>query len=818
MYFNRFTQRAKAAIDLGVDSAKRLGHKVVGSEHILLGLLKEQEGIAAKVLTKLGVTEEYLESKIIELEGKNEIISEDITLSPRAKQILELSGMFANKLKTNYIGTEHILLAIAQEGEGIGIKILNYSGINQRDIVQLIIEMMGIESYTVQVSNESSFTSNQEVASSKLLDKYGRNLTLFAKQNKLDPVIGREKEIQRIIQILSRRTKNNPVLIGDPGVGKTAIVEGLAINISQGNVPENLRNKLLYTLDMGTLLAGAKYRGEFEERVKQVVDEVIKNGNTILFIDEMHTMIGAGATGEGSIDASNILKPTLSRGDIQIIGATTIEEYRKHVEKDAALERRFQPIVVNEPSKDDTINILEGLRDKYEAHHKVKISDEAIVAAVDLSIRYITDRFLPDKAIDLIDEAASKVRLKENTPPMSIKELEEKIQSIDKEKEEVIRGQDFEKAAKVRDEQSKLKRKLETVKNEWRTSSSKYYDLVDADAVAEVLSLWTGVPVNKIVEEEAEKLLNLEEVLHKRVVGQNEAVDSISKAIRRSRAGLKDPNRPIGSFLFLGPTGVGKTELSKALAEAHFGDENQIIRIDMSEYMEKHSVSRMIGSPPGYIGHDEGGQLTEKVRKQPYSVVLFDEIEKAHPDVFNILLQILDEGRLTDSKGRSVDFKNTIIIMTSNVGATKIKQQKNLGFTTISNEEKEAYEYEKMKECIMSELKKQFRPEFLNRIDDIIVFHALNEEHISQIVILMAEQVVKRLKEMDINLEMDDEAISLIAKSGIDLEYGARPLKRAIQKELEDELSEAILRGEVKKGSSIVTKIKNNKVVFVTKE
>ena len=818
MYFNRFTQRAKAAIDLGVDSAKRLGHKVVGSEHILLGLLKEQEGIAAKVLTKLGVTEEYLESKIIELEGKNEIISEDITLSPRAKQILELSGMFANKLKTNYIGTEHILLAIAQEGEGIGIKILNYSGINQRDIVQLIIEMMGIESYTVQVSNESSFTSNQEVASSKLLDKYGRNLTLFAKQNKLDPVIGREKEIQRIIQILSRRTKNNPVLIGDPGVGKTAIVEGLAINISQGNVPENLRNKLLYTLDMGTLLAGAKYRGEFEERVKQVVDEVIKNGNTILFIDEMHTMIGAGATGEGSIDASNILKPTLSRGDIQIIGATTIEEYRKHVEKDAALERRFQPIVVNEPSKDDTINILEGLRDKYEAHHKVKISDEAIVAAVDLSIRYITDRFLPDKAIDLIDEAASKVRLKENTPPMSIKELEEKIQSIDKEKEEAIRGQDFEKAAKVRDEQSKLKRKLETVKNEWRTSSSKYYDLVDADAVAEVLSLWTGVPVNKIVEEEAEKLLNLEEVLHKRVVGQNEAVDSISKAIRRSRAGLKDPNRPIGSFLFLGPTGVGKTELSKALAEAHFGDENQIIRIDMSEYMEKHSVSRMIGSPPGYIGHDEGGQLTEKVRKQPYSVVLFDEIEKAHPDVFNILLQILDEGRLTDSKGRSVDFKNTIIIMTSNVGATKIKQQKNLGFTTISNEEKEAYEYEKMKECIMSELKKQFRPEFLNRIDDIIVFHALNEEHISQIVILMAEQVIKRLKEMDINLEMDDEAISLIAKSGIDLEYGARPLKRAIQKELEDELSEAILRGEVKKGSSIVTKIKNNKVVFVTKE
>ena len=818
MYFNRFTQRAKAAIDFGIDSAKKLGHKVIGSEHILLGLLKEQEGIAAKVLTKLGVTEEYLESKIIELEGENEIVSEDITLSPRTKQILELSGVFANKLKTNYIGTEHILLAIAQEGEGIGMKILSYSGINQRDIVQSIIEMMGIDSYTVQVSNKSSFTDNKEILSSKLLDKYGRNLTLLAKQNKLDPVIGREKEIQRIIQILSRRTKNNPVLIGDPGVGKTAIVEGLAIYISQGNVPENLKNKLLYTLDMGTLLAGAKYRGEFEERVKQVVDEVIKNGSIILFIDEMHTMIGAGATGEGSIDASNILKPTLSRGDIQIIGATTIDEYRKHVEKDAALERRFQPIVVNEPSKEDAINILKGLRDKYEAHHKLKISDEAIVSAVELSIRYITDRFLPDKAIDLIDEAASKVRLKENTPPMSIKELEEKIQSIDKEKEEAIRSQDFEKAAKVRDEQDKLKRKLETVKNEWRKSSSRHYDLVDANSVAEVVSLWTGVPVNKIVEEEAEKLLNLEDILHKRVVGQNEAVTSISKAIRRSRAGLKDPNRPIGSFLFLGPTGVGKTELSKALAEAHFGDENQIIRIDMSEYMEKHSVSRMIGSPPGYVGYDEGGQLTEKVRKQPYSVVLFDEIEKAHHDVFNILLQILDEGRLTDSKGRLVDFKNTIIIMTSNVGATKIKQQKTLGFTTISNEEKEVDEYEQMKECIMSELKKQFRPEFLNRIDDIIVFHALNENHISKIVILMTEHVIKRLEEMNISLEIDDKTINLIAKSGIDLEYGARPLKRAIQKELEDELSEAILKGDVKRGSSIITKVKNNKVVFVAKE
>ena len=816
MYFNRFTQRAKAAIDLGVDSAKRLGHKVVGSEHILLGLLKEQEGIAAKVLTKLGVTEEYLESKIIELEGKNEIISEDITLSPRAKQILELSGMFANKLKTNYIGTEHILLAIAQEGEGIGIKILNYSGINQRDIVQLIIEMMGIESYTVQVSNESSFTSNQEVASSKLLDKYGRNLTLFAKQNKLDPVIGREKEIQRIIQILSRRTKNNPVLIGDPGVGKTAIVEGLAINISQGNVPENLRNKLLYTLDMGTLLAGAKYRGEFEERVKQVVDEVIKNGNTILFIDEMHTMIGAGATGEGSIDASNILKPCLARGEIQVIGATTIDEYRKHVEKDSGLERRFQSVLIEEPTKEDTIEILKGLRDKYEAHHKVKITDESIKAAVDLSVRYITDRFLPDKAIDLIDEAASKVRLKENTPTKDIKDLEEKINNIKKEKEESVRGQNFEKAAKLRDEQRKAQEELDSVRNSWN-KSYKHANVVDEETIAEVVGSWTGIPVSRMMEEETERLLKLEDILHERVIGQDQAIKSICTAIRRARAGLKDPNRPIGSFLFLGPTGVGKTELSKALAEAEFGDENQIVRIDMSEYMEKHSVSRLIGSPPGYVGYDEGGQLTEKVRRHPYSVVLFDEIEKAHPDVFNILLQILDDGRLTDSKGRTVDFKNTILIMTSNVGAKTIKKQKTLGFGTPDKDKKERDEYDKMKENIMSELKKQFRPEFLNRIDDIIVFHSLNKEDISQIVKLMCKTLVKRLDEMTIKLEMDEDAIDLIAKSGFDLEYGARPLKRSIQKELENELSELILQGTIKSGDIVEATVKEGKMTFEVK-
>lgn len=815
MNFNRFTQRAKKAIDLAFESAKGLGHNIVGSEHILLGLLREEEGIAAKVLSKVGFTEAYLEGKIVDMEGKGEEISEDIVLSPRSKQILELSGMFANKLKTNYIGTEHILLAIIQEGEGIANKILNYAGVNDRTLAQLTIDMMGISDKN-QYKAENSYTGNQNQAESKVLDKYGRNLTLYAKQNKIDPVIGREKEIQRVIQILSRRTKNNPVLIGDPGVGKTAIAEGLATNIALGNVPETLKNKTLYSLEMGSLLAGAKYRGEFEERIKEVVDEVVKNGNIILFIDEMHTIIGAGSTGEGSIDASNILKPALARGEIQVIGATTIDEYRKHVEKDSALERRFQPVMVDEPTKEDSIKILEGLRDKYEAHHKVKITDDAIKAAVELSTRYISDRYLPDKAIDLIDEAASKVRLKENTPPSEIKKLELEIENIDKEKEEAVRCQDFEKAAKIRDEQGLLKKQLEDVRERW-SKSSKHSDLVDGEVIAEVVGLWTGIPVNKILEEEADRLLRLEEILHNRVIGQEQAVKSISKAIRRSRAGLKDPNRPIGSFLFLGPTGVGKTELSKALAEVQFGDENQIIRIDMSEYMEKHAVSRMIGSPPGYVGHDEGGQLTEKVRRNPYSVILFDEIEKAHPDVFNILLQILDDGRLTDSKGRTVDFKNTIVIMTSNVGASTIGRQKTLGFSIAKGDEEEKSQYEKMKENIMGELKQRFRPEFLNRIDDIIVFHSLNENHISKIVLLMAEKLQERLKEMDIKLEMSDEAVKLISKSGFDLEYGARPLKRALQKELEDELSEAILKGNVKKGSNVVAKVKDEKIVFETK-
>ncbi len=814
MYFNRFTQRAQRAIDLSLEAAERLGHEVVGSEHILLGLIREKEGIAAKVLAKLGLTATILEQKIIEIEGKVDIMPLDITLSPITKQILELSGIFANKLKTNYIGTEHILLALVQESEGIAVKILNLEGIDERTIVELIIEMIGLdedlETENEKSKEETAISTKQKAkpTSSKLLDKYGINLTEYASQGKIDPVVGREKEIQRVIQILSRRTKNNPVLIGDPGVGKTSIIDGLALNIASGNIPESLQDKILYTLDMGSMLAGAKYRGEFEERIKNVVDEVVKNDNIILFIDELHTIIGAGSTGESTIDASNILKPALSRGDLQVIGATTIDEYRKHVEKDAALERRFQPIMVNEPTTEEAIEILEGLRTKYEEHHKVKINHEAIKAAVDLSVRYITDRYLPDKAIDLIDEASSRVRLRKGNTKSTVKKLENKIQELEEEHKETEKV-DIKKD--IYEQLENAQKKLEVL--------AKRDNIVTPETIAEVVELWTGIPINKIVEGESDKLLKLEEKLHERVIGQDQAIKSIARAIRRSRAGLKDPSKPIGSFLFLGPTGVGKTELSKALAEVEFGDENQIIRIDMSEYMEKHAVSRMIGSPPGYVGHDEGGQLTEKVRRKPYSVVLFDEIEKAHPDVFNILLQILDDGRLTDSKGRSIDFKNTIIIMTSNVGATTISKQKTLGFAFNKDEEEEAKnQYEKMKENIMVELKKQFRPEFLNRIDDTIVFHSLSEEDINKIVVIMTKDLVKRLEHLGIKLELNEEAIKFIAKSGFDLEYGARPLKRAIQRELEDELSEEIILGDVKKGYTVIAEVEDNKIVFKTKE
>ena len=811
MYFSRFTQKSKKVIELSLECAREFGHNRVDSEHLLLGLSKEGDGVASRVLLKLGITPKYIEGKIIEKKGIIPIMPIDLVLSPRSEEILEISGIFADKFKSEYIETEHILLGILQQGENLAVNILKEAGIDDKSIVELIIDTVGLDSVTTNKENKSNYPTRTQT-SSKILDKYGKNLTLVASQNKIDPVIGREKEIERAIQILSRRTKNNPVFIGDPGVGKTSVAEGLAANIASGNVPDNLIGKVLYTLDMGSMLAGAKYRGEFEERIKQVVDEVVKNGNIILFIDELHTIIGAGSTGESTIDASNILKPVLSRGDIQIIGATTIDEYRKHIEKDSALERRFQPVLITEPTKEETIKILEGLREKYESHHNVKITDEAIVAAVDLSIRYITDRFLPDKAIDLIDESASRVRLREINSQKNILNSEKYILSkeINDELNRDI-GKNLDLDISTKSSQGIVNIEI---------PKKSYIGIVDKEIIAEVVELWTGVPVNKIVEEEAERLLNLEEILHGRVVGQDQAVKSISRAIRRSRAGLKDPKRPIGSFLFLGPTGVGKTELCKALAEVQFGDENQIIRIDMSEYMEKHAVSKLIGSPPGYVGYNEGGQLTEKVRRNPYSVVLFDEIEKAHEDVFNILLQILDDGRLTDSKGRMVDFKNTILIMTSNVGATKINKKNHqvLGFGTNKDKEEETKDqYDKMKESIMGELKQKFKPEFLNRIDDIIVFHPLEEYHIYEIVKLMTREVIERLKSLNIDLKMSEEAVKLIAQEGMDLEYGARPLKRAIQKELEDTLSEAILKGDIKKGSSVVAEIEDNKIVYKCK-
>ena len=805
MYFSRFTQKSKKVIELSLKCARRLGHNRVDSEHLLLGLSKEGSGVASKVLLTLGITPKYIEDKIIDKKGIIPITPIDLTLSNRSEEILEISGIFADKFKSEYIDTEYILLGILQQGEGIAVDILKEAGIEDRYIVELIIDIVGLDSITTNQESKSNYPSEIQ-ASSKLLEKYGKNLTLIASQNKIDPVIGREKEIERAIQILSRRTKNNPVFIGDPGVGKTSVAEGLAINISSGNVPDNLIGKVLYTLDMGSMLAGAKYRGEFEERMKQVIDEVAKNGNIILFIDELHTIIGAGSTGESTIDASNILKPALSRGDIQIIGATTIDEYRKHIEKDSALERRFQPVLITEPTKEETIEILKGLREKYEGHHNVKITDEAIVAAVDLAIRYIPDRFLPDKAIDLIDESASRVRLRENS--LQKNSISTDKCTLDKETDYKL-NEDI-----IEDEILGISIKLSDNIPNIENHKKSYVGIVDKEIIAEVVELWTGVPVNQIVEEEAYKLLNLEEILHGRIVGQDQAVMSISKAIRRSRAGLKDPKRPIGSFLFLGPTGVGKTELCKALAEVQFGDENQIIRIDMSEYMEKHAVSKLIGSPPGYVGYNEGGQLTEKVRRNPYSVVLFDEIEKAHGDVFNILLQILDDGRLTDSKGRMIDFKNTILIMTSNVGATKINKNKVLGFETNKDKEDTRNQYDKMKESIMGELKQKFKPEFLNRIDDIIVFHPLEEYHIYEIVKLMTRDVIQRLKSLDIDLKISEEAVKLIAKKGLDLEYGARPLKRAIQRELEDTLSEAILKGDIKKGNIVIAEIDNNKIVY----
>jgi ATP-dependent Clp protease ATP-binding subunit ClpC len=813
MMFGRFTERAQKVILLAQQEAKEFKHGYVGTEHILLGILKEEGGIGKKLLNDMGITEETVKSLINEYEGKGEVdyYKNEIPLTPRTKRLLELSLLEARNLTHNYISPEHILLALIRESEGVAYTILSNLGADIEKLRKEVLDNFSGEQKTGGVSTSPQSSSQL----TPTLDQFGRDLTEMAREGKLDPVIGRSNETQRVLEILCRRIKNNPCLIGDPGVGKTAIAEGLAQKIVQGEIPEILKDKRVITLDLSSMVAGSKYRGEFEDRLKKVMEEIRKAGNVILFIDELHTIIGAGGA-EGAIDASNILKPALARGEIQCIGATTIDEYRKHVEKDAALERRFQPVNVGEPSKEEAILILKGLRDKYEAHHRVKITDDAIDAAVNLSDRYITDRYLPDKAIDLIDEAGAKVRIQNLTAPPDLKQIEEEVEKSSKEKEDAIRLQDFEKAAQLRDKEKELKDKLEGLKKNWRAHSDSATHVVTEKQIAAVISMWTSIPVEKLTEKESERLLKLEEILHKRVIGQEEAVKSISRAVRRARVGLKDPKRPIGSFIFLGPTGVGKTELSKALAEAMFGDENNMIRVDMSEYMDKHTVSRLIGSPPGYVGYDEGGQLTEKVRRNPYSVVLFDEIEKAHPDVFNILLQILEDGRLTDGKGKTIDFKNTIVIMTSNAGASTLRKQKSVGFS-ISNEKERENEYEKMKDNIMDELKRSFRPEFLNRIDDIIVFHSLEERDLRQIVGLMLSSVAERLKEQNITIEFDEEAEKQLAKEGFDTVYGARPLRRAITKAVEDKLSEEILKGNVKMGQKIQVTSRNNELVFESK-
>ena len=815
--FNGFTEKANTALNLAIDSAEKMGHTYVGSEHILLGLLKEGDGVAYTVLSELGVDSNAISDFIREKIGvgmRTRVTTDDFT--PRTKRILQIAVVQAARLGHNYVGTEHLLIAIVDESDSYAVRFLNELGIKEQDILNKIEDKLGV----TQELDDSPYAGFQyqnkskKNGSTKTLEQFGRDLTEIASKGEIDPVIGRQKEIERVIQILSRRTKNNPCLIGEPGVGKTAVAEGLALKIASGDVPEILKDKRIISLDLTGMIAGTKYRGDFEDRIKNAMDEVKKAGNIILFIDELHTIIGAGSA-EGSADAANILKPSLARGDFQVIGATTISEYRKNIEKDAALERRFQPVIVDEPTEEESVEILKGLRDRYEAHHKVKITDKSIEAAVKLSSRYIADRFLPDKAIDLIDEAASRVRLRAYTAPDDLQEIENRVKNLDKEKSAAINAQDFEGAAKIRDEEKKLREELENKKKEWNEKHEQENGEVSEEDIAHIVSSWTGIPVVQLTEEESERLLKMEDILHERIVGQDEAVTAVARAIRRGRVGLKDPNRPVGSFIFLGPTGVGKTELCKTLAEAMFGDENAMIRLDMSEFMEKHTVSKLVGSPPGYVGYDEGGQLTEKVIRKPYSVILFDEIEKAHPDVFNMLLQILEDGRLTDSQGRQVDFKNTVIIMTSNVGARLITEKhKDLGFTNNLKESNS----EKLHDTVMSELKNTFRPEFLNRVDDIIVFNKLSDKDIEVIAKRMFDNLAKRLKELGVLVEFTDEAIKEVSKEGFDDVYGARPLRRVIQTKIEDKLSEYMLEKKIPKDKVLVCSYKNSQFTFEEKE
>ena len=812
---NKFTPRAEEALRLSQEAAEEMGHGYVGSEHLLLGLIREEEGIAHRVLSEYGVTDEMVCDVLQRSVGKGlSGTAPSQGLTPRAKSVVELAVSEATRMGSSYIGTEHLLMGILREGGNMALRILRTMGVDSKKMYSSIVQKLNDTPHTV--TSGASTANRESDKKNKTLAEFTRDLTEAARAGKLDPVIGREKEIQRVIQILSRRTKNNPVLIGEPGVGKTAIAEGLAERIASGDVPEELLDKKLLSLDLSGMVAGTKYRGEFEERIKNTLAEVKKAGNVILFIDELHTIVGAGSA-EGAVDAANIIKPALGRGEIRVIGATTLNEYRKYIEKDAALERRFQPVTVGEPTPEATLEILKGLRDKYEAHHKLTITDEALEAAVQLSKRYIGDRFLPDKAIDLMDEAASQVRMTAEASSPDLKALEEKITALHREKTEAVAAQDFEKAAQLRDIEKNYQEQVEIERDNWRKQLAQNRGNVTADDVAKVVAGWTGIPVTRLTEDESMRLLKLEEKLHQRVVGQDEAVNAVAKAIRRSRVGLKDPKRPIGSFLFLGPTGVGKTELCKTLAEAMFGDENAMVRIDMSEYMEKHTVSRLVGSPPGYVGHEEGGQLTEKVRRKPYSVVLFDEIEKAHEDVWNILLQILEDGIVTDSQGRKVDFKNTIIVMTSNVGAKNITADAaRRGFDGSEKGEKESEEvrFDRIRDAVMADLKRTFRPEFLNRIDEIIVFRQLTEDNIRQIARRMLDVTGARMAQQGITLAADDDAVAELARDGFDPQYGARPLRRAIQSMVEDAVAEKMLEGQLKSGDTAHVRLRDGKVVI----